>query len=50
LAALGQGAWVGGILLTGWTAVTALRAGRDPAFAWVGIALGVASIAAVFVL
>jgi len=49
LAPLGQSVWLGGLVLTGWAAVTALRAGRDPAFAWVGIALGVVAIAAVFV-
>jgi hypothetical protein len=46
--ALGQGAWLGGIALTIWTATTALRAKRGPALAWAGLALAAASVAAVF--
>lgn len=36
-------------MLTIWAAVTALRAGRDPLYAWGGLALAAAAIAAVFV-
>jgi hypothetical protein len=43
----GQGAWAGGIVLTAWMAVSALRAGRDPAWAWGGLALAAAAIAIV---
>lgn len=36
-------------MLTVWLAVSALRAGRDPAFAWGGIALAAAAFAIVVI-
>jgi len=48
MAALGQGAWLGGLVLTIWAAVTSLRASRDPLLAWGGLALAAAAVAIVF--
>jgi len=41
--------WLGGIGFTIWAAVKALRARSDPHFAWIGVALAIAAIVAVFV-
>jgi hypothetical protein len=45
---LGQGTLLGGVVVTIGAATAALRAGRDPGFAWVALALATAGVALVF--
>jgi len=48
--ALGQGAWLGGLLLTIGAASTAIRESREPGLAWAALAIAAAASVLAFLL